>query len=220
MKEREFYGQVGDGNDDHASWSRPESWTKARPAWKVTADKPGSDLVGETAAALAAASMVFKKSDATYAATLLKHARQLYDFANENRGKYSDAIPNAAQFYNSWSGYGDELAWAAAWLLRATGETRYQTQVEAHFNEFSLSRRPNEFAWDDKTAGIQVLMAKITNENRYRQQAETFCNYIVRQAPRSPKGLVFLSQWGALRHAGNVAFLCLQVSVDFNLKTI
>lgn len=54
-------------------------------------------------------------------------------------------------------------------------------------------------------------MAKITQQSNYRQQAETFCNYIVRQAPRTPKGLVFLDQWGALRHAGNVAFVCLQV---------
>ena len=48
--------------------------------------------------------------------------------------------PNAAEFYRSWSGYGDELAWAAAWLLRATGEQRYQSDVERHFNEFDLSQ--------------------------------------------------------------------------------
>lgn len=177
----------------------------------MTAQNPGSDLVGETAAALAAASMVFKRTNPAYSTVLLTHARQLYDFANENRGKYSDAIPNAAAFYNSWSGYGDELAWSAAWLARATGEARYLADAEKHIREFSLDRRPNEFAWDDKTAGIQILMAKITDKATYRQQAENFCNYIVRQAPRSPKGLVFLSQWGALRHASNVAFACLQV---------
>lgn len=213
MSEREFYGQVGDGYADHASWGRPEDWTNSRPAWKVTAQKPGSDLVGETAAALAAASIVFRSVDPTYQSILLTHARQLYNFANENRGQYSDSISNAAEFYRSWSGYGDELAWAAAWLLRATGEQSYQTDVEKHFNEFDLSRRPDEFAWDNKAAGVQVLMAKITQQANYRQQAEAFCNYIVRQAPRTPKGLVFLSQWGALRHAGNVAFVCLQVRI-------
>jgi hypothetical protein len=146
----------------------------------------------------------------------------LYDFANENRGIYSDSISNAADFYRSWSGYGDELAWAAAWLLRATGEQRYQADVEKHFNEFGLSKRPDEFAWDNKAAGVQILMAKITGQANYRQQAETFCNYIVRQAPKTPKGLVFLSQWGALRHAGNLAFVCLQVRIidKFKKKTI
>ncbi|CAF1081762.1 unnamed protein product [Rotaria sp. Silwood1] len=218
VSEREFYGQVGDGHADHASWSRPEDWTMSRPAWKVTAQKPGSDLVGETAAALAAASIIFRSIDSVYHSILLTHARQLYDFANENRGKYSDSISNAGDFYRSWSGYGDELAWAAAWLLRATGEQRYQTDVEKHFKEFGLDRRPNEFGWDDKIAGVQVLMAKITQQANYRQQAESFCNYIVRQVPKTPKGLVFIAQWGALRHAGNVAFLCLQAA-DIGINT-
>ena len=105
---------------------------------------------------------------------LLQHARQLYDFANENRGKYSDSIPNAGDFYRSWSGYGDELAWAAAWLLRVTGEQRYQNDVEKHFAEFDLSTRPEEFSWDNKVAGVQILMAKITQHANYRQQAEHF----------------------------------------------
>ncbi|CAM4762085.1 unnamed protein product [Rotaria magnacalcarata] len=212
VSEREFYGQVGDGHADHASWSRPEDWTAARPAWKVTTQKPGTDLVCETAAALAAASILFRSVDATYASKLLTHAQQLYKFGNEYRGKYSDSIPNAAEFYRSWSGFGDELAWAAAWLLRATGEASYEADVERHYREFGLDKRPNEFAWDEKTAGVQILMAKITTKQVYRQQAETFCNYIVRQAPKSLKGLVFLSQWGALRHAGNVAFVCLQAA--------
>ena len=155
--------------------------------------------------------MVFRSADPTYSMKLLSHARQLYDFANENRGSYSDSIANAANFYKSWSGYGDELAWAAAWLLRATGEHRYQIEVEKHFMEFGLSKRPTEFGWDNKLAGVQVLMAKLTQQTNYRQQAESFCNYIVRQAPRTPKGLVFIDQWGALRHAGNVALVCLQV---------
>ncbi|CAF3760770.1 unnamed protein product [Rotaria sordida] len=218
VSEREFYGQVGDGHADHASWSRPEDWTNPRSAWKVTVQKPGSDLVGETAAALAATSIVFRSVDPEYQSILLTHARQLYDFANENRGKYSDSITNAADFYRSWSGYGDELAWAAAWLLRATGEQRYQIDVEKHFQEFGLDKRSNEFSWDDKTAGVQVLMAKITQQAKYRQQAESFCNYIVRQAPKTPKGLVFLSQWGALRHAGNAAFICLQAA-DVGINT-
>ena len=51
----------------------------------------GSDLAGETAAALAAASIVFKNVDSTYSNTLLTHAKQLFDFANNYRGKYSDS---------------------------------------------------------------------------------------------------------------------------------
>ena len=56
---KEFYGQVGDGDSDHAFWGRPEDMTMARPAFKIDATHPGSDLAGETAAALAAASIFY-----------------------------------------------------------------------------------------------------------------------------------------------------------------
>ena len=59
----------------------------------------GSDVAGETAAALAAASIVFRNVDPTYSNRLLTSARQLFDFANRFRGRYSDSIPEARNFY-------------------------------------------------------------------------------------------------------------------------
>jgi hypothetical protein len=44
---------------------------------------PGSDLAGETAAALAAASILFKQADQAYSEKLLTHAKQLFDFADK-----------------------------------------------------------------------------------------------------------------------------------------
>ncbi|CAL4100749.1 unnamed protein product, partial [Meganyctiphanes norvegica] len=70
----EFYGQVGNGGYDHASWGRPEDMSMARPAYKIDANNKGSDLAGETAAALASASILFKESDPAYAKNLLEHA--------------------------------------------------------------------------------------------------------------------------------------------------
>lgn len=37
----EFYGQVGEGEADHAYWGRPEDMTMARPAYKIDAARPG-----------------------------------------------------------------------------------------------------------------------------------------------------------------------------------
>ncbi len=75
-------GQIGDGNLDHAWWGRAEQMPMSRPAFSITAGAPGSDLAGETAAALAAASIYFKAmGNASYAATCLTHAQQLLDFA-------------------------------------------------------------------------------------------------------------------------------------------
>lgn len=58
--------------------------------------------------------------------------------------------------FSSWSGYGDELGWAAAWLYRATNVSRYLTDVQRHWAEFNLGEKPLEFSWDDKKAGLQV----------------------------------------------------------------
>jgi hypothetical protein len=73
--------------------------TMARPAFSITTSKPGSDLAGETAAALAAASILFKTSNSGYSATLLTHARQLFTFANQYRGSYTSSIPKVSSFY-------------------------------------------------------------------------------------------------------------------------
>lgn len=110
------------------------------------------------------------------------------------------------------------MGFAAAWLLRATGDKKYRTDVEKHWKDFGLGYRPQDFSWDDKGAGFQVLMAELTaNETsesakKYRTAAETFCNHIVRVQKKTPKGLVYIGQWGTLRTAGNVAFICLQAA--------
>jgi len=56
-------------------------------------------LAGETAAALAAASIVFSSVNATYSAQLLTAAKALYTFANQYRGTYQSSISNAGGFY-------------------------------------------------------------------------------------------------------------------------
>jgi len=98
MHTLQLYGQVGNGGTDHAWWGPAEIMQMARPAYKITASCPGSDLAGETAAAMAASSTVFRPTDPAYADTLLQHARQLYDFADNFRGKYSSCITDANQW--------------------------------------------------------------------------------------------------------------------------
>ena len=114
----QIVNKVGDGNADHGYRGRPEDMTLRRPAWKITPQKPRSDLAAETAAALAAASIAFRSTDISYSLRLLLHAAELYEFSDKNRGLYSDFILNAANFYRSQSGYKDELVWGAAWLYK------------------------------------------------------------------------------------------------------
>lgn len=65
---------MGDPNKDHACWERPEDMDTPRTVYKVDNSNPGSDVAAETAAALAAASLVFRKSDPTYSKLLRNRA--------------------------------------------------------------------------------------------------------------------------------------------------
>ena len=61
-------------------------------------------------------------------------------------------------FYNSWSGYEDELVWGAAWLYRATGDAYYLGEAQKYYS----NHVGEMFSWDDKTAGNQVLLAQLS----------------------------------------------------------
>jgi len=69
--------QVGDPNADHDCWERPEDMDTPRTSYFLTPQKPGSELAGEIAAALAASSMAFRATDASYSKILLDRAIQV-----------------------------------------------------------------------------------------------------------------------------------------------
>ncbi len=210
-----FYGQVGRGDLDHAFWGPPEAMEMPRPAFRIDAGHPGSDLAGEASAALAASSILFRKSDPDYASRCLVHARQLYDFADKRRGIYSASIEDARAYYNSFSGYQDELAWAAAWLARATGEARYLTTAEKIFRDTlaSLDWHGTQ-SWDDKKYGVAILLAQLTGKALYFEKTSRWLDFWTvgedgRRVSVTPGGLAWLDQWGSLRYAANTAFLAL-----------
>jgi endoglucanase len=214
----ELWGQVGNGGIDHAWWGSAEVMAMSRPAYKIDATKPGSELAAETAAAMAAASMVFKTDDPTYSATLLNHAIELYNFADTYRGKYSSSITDAAGYYNSHSGYNDELVWGAIWLYRATGNATWLSKAETYYA--NLSSEPQStiksfkwgLAWDDKAYGCYALLAKLTGKAQYKEDVERHLDYWTdgyngQRISYTTGGLAFLDQWGALRYAINTGFV-------------
>ncbi|HEY1013980.1 MAG TPA: glycoside hydrolase family 9 protein [Herpetosiphonaceae bacterium] len=220
-----LYGQIGIGGKDHAWWGPAEvlhldDQAGQRPSYKIDATCGGSDLAGETAAAMAASSLVFRPTDAAYADTLVSHARQLYAFADTVRGKYSDCITDASAFYNSWSGYNDELVWGAIWLYRATGEAAYLSKAEAYYANLGTEPQSTTksykwtHAWDDKSYGSYVLLAKLTGNATYKADAERWLDYWTvgvngERVTYSAGGLAQLDTWGALRYAANTSFIAL-----------
>jgi len=208
----EFIGQIGAGDADHGYWGRAEDMNMNRPVYSVSPSKPGSDLAGETAAALAAASIFYKNTgDDAASDEALANAIELFEFADQYRGKYSDSIWDASKFYNSWSGYMDELAWGAAWLYRATGDASYLQKAEDFFDSGEMCNSNLWFGWDNKKAGVEVLMYEITNNAKYQKCVDNFMNE-VKGATYTPKGLIFVDNWGSNRHAGNLAHLAAQLA--------
>ena len=79
---------MGDADKDHASWLRPEDIkhdNAVRKSYKIDASNPGTEVAAETAAALAAASIIFRDIDSKYADLCLVHAKQLFEFADRYR---------------------------------------------------------------------------------------------------------------------------------------
>ncbi|XP_046564700.1 endoglucanase 4-like [Haliotis rubra] len=210
-KPNELYAQVGDGGADHAYWGRPEDMTMARPAYKISTSCPGADVAAETAAAFAAGYLAFKDRDSSYAAKLLQHGRELYDFALNNPGIYTDCINQAAAYYRSM-GYKDELAWGGAWMYWATKEQKYLTAAE----NFHQNGSAWGFSWDDKQAGETVLLYKLTKKDKYKQDIiQTFLDWMPGGTiPYTPNGLAYRGQWGAIRYAINMAFIALMAAEE------
>ncbi|MBR5420936.1 MAG: glycoside hydrolase family 9 protein [Lachnospiraceae bacterium] len=205
-----YYYQVGDGGADHSWWGPAEVLPMERPAYKVTKEEPGSAVAAEAAASLAAAYLVFSDSDAAYAADCLSHAKALYAMADEWR---SDAgYTRAAGFYDSWSGFNDELAWAGAWLYKATGEQSYLDKAKKDYAakewDFNWS-----LCWDDVHIGAAVLLAQLDGDKKYTEDVEKHLDFWTtgtsdgQRITYTPKGLAWLDGWGPLRYATTTAFV-------------
>lgn len=210
-----LYVGVGDPNVDHKCWERPEDMDTARSVYSVSPSNPGSDVAAETAAALAAASLVFRKVDRKYSALLLKTAKNVMQFAMQYRGAYSDSLGSAVcPFYCSYSGFKDELLWGAAWLFRATNDVSYYNFLKS----LGADDQPDLFSWDNKYAGAHVLLArrallgKDQNLQSFKGEAENFMCKIVPNSPSSTTqytqgGLMYKMPQSNLQYVTSTTFL-------------
>ncbi|KAK7308407.1 hypothetical protein VNO77_42011 [Canavalia gladiata] len=210
-----LYGEIGDPDSDHQCWQRPEDMTTPRTTYRIDENNPGSDLAAETAAAFASASIAFKSVDKNYASNLLLHATQLFSFANDHQGIYSNSIPQAQKIYSS-SGYKDELLWAAAWLHRATNSKSYLDFLGGSGDTGGVR---TVFSWDDKFTGAQILAAKLVLEGKveasgiwvqYKSQAEQFlCSCAQKSSQnvqKTPGGLLWFLPWNNNQYVATATF--------------
>ncbi|OMO98095.1 Glycoside hydrolase, family 9 [Corchorus olitorius] len=223
---------VGDPNADHDCWERPEDMDTPRTSYVVNQTHPGSEVSGETAAALAASSLAFQSADKKYSADLINRAKQVFDFADKFRGSYGDSVGSGVcPFYCDYNGYLDELLWAAAWLFKVTNDQTYWNYLEKNIPH--LPKRVTrlvdgvlhdggesfaEFGWDAKYAGINVFVSgMVMNTNKsdpYVPLAEKFVCTLLPDSPSksvaySPGGLMFKTGGSNLQHSTALSFLLL-----------
>ncbi|GLJ24982.1 hypothetical protein SUGI_0478310 [Cryptomeria japonica] len=206
----QLWVQVGDPQADHNCWERPEDMDTPRTLYKIDKDTPGTEIAAETAAALAASSIVFRGTDPHYSHLLLQRSESLFSFSNQYQGTYSGECP----FYCSYSGYMDELLWAASWLYKATRSANYSDYIKA---QSSLNAYVTEFSWDLKYAGAQVLLTTLyfqgdSQFSGYRSHAESFICSLLPQSPirsvhRTPGGLMYIRDGANTQYVTSASLL-------------
>lgn len=140
---------------------RPEDIDYPRPVYLCHSC---SDLAAEMAAALAAASIVFKDNKA-YSQKLVHGAATVWKFARDQRGRYSPPGSDPSLFYNSTS-YWDEFVWGGAWMYLATGNSSYlylstHPTLAKHAGAFWGGPDYGVFSWDNKLIGAQVSVDQL-----------------------------------------------------------
>lgn len=202
--------QVGAGGPDHTWWGPVEVIENemTRPSYSTSS---ASCVAGQMAAALAIGSIVLDNS------TYLQHAKSLFNLADSARS--DSGYTAAAGFYNSWSGYWDELMWSAAWLHIATGDSQYLTKAESYVSKLNRQGQSTTIeykwghCWDDSHYGAMLLLARITDKQEYHDFVRMHLDwwtpegYNGESVRYTPAGLAWLDSWGSLRYATTAAFL-------------
>ncbi|KAM7263907.1 hypothetical protein ACFE04_001590 [Oxalis oulophora] len=114
----------------------------------------------------------------------------------------------------------DELLWAAAWLRRASGDGSYLNYINSNGKTLGADENINEFGWDNKHAGINVLVSKEFLEGNmyelesYKASADSFMCTLIPESSSShieytPGGLIYKPGGSNLQHATTISFLLL-----------
>ncbi|KAL1921499.1 uncharacterized protein VTP21DRAFT_11215 [Calcarisporiella thermophila] len=169
-----LYVQIGQGKVDNNYWGPDTNIPSPRFSFRIDINHTGTDVAAETAAAFASSSLLFRQlsrysqnsEDFAYADQLLKHAIELYQFAQNSKpyNVYQKSVQEAKLLYPS-SGYWDELAWASVWLYRATSEEVYletaKTLASEHQKDLMTTEYPVD--WDNKAGAFLVLASAVTS---------------------------------------------------------
>jgi|GEM_PF-2893195 len=125
--QNKMYYQVGDGDDDHSWWHKPENQDPypqekggaPREVWSDIA----SDLAGRFSASLAMMYLAYKDYDSAYAGECLDASKAIYEIGKNIYGQSGDT--GGKGYYAMDTRSDDDMAMAAIMLYKATNDDYY-----------------------------------------------------------------------------------------------
>ena len=80
-----------------------------------------------------------------------------------------------------------------------------------HFESLTKKTKIKYLNWDDKRAGVNFLYAMAANSTVHWERTKTFCDWMLPGggAEYTPRGLLFLNEWGTLGDTANSVLICL-----------
>ncbi|MCM1245269.1 MAG: glycoside hydrolase family 9 protein [Roseburia sp.] len=177
--------QVGDGDADHAYWGAPEAQADRKNEAYFTSDaEPCTDIVGETAAALAIHAYNFPNDPKSL--NYLSCAKKLFQYA-DTKPKKDSSGSKASGFYNG-SSYQDDLSLAAIWLYKATEEDTYRAKYEEYTSGLNAGYLN---CWDN------VSVAALSYGKGWTHAKSSLDSYYNRKVC---DGYTYVSPWGSARY--------------------
>ena len=209
-----FTGLQGNDTLDFDYFGPPElyyKYVKDRPVGYITKSLKGSEILADSAAALASASILLKDK-VQWSKSALARAEHLYQWAYTYLGSYMDNPDPVMELHSSLysanpNGPSDSLAWAAIWLYKATGKAKYLNDTKKWYAKTKFNTDADTFEMNNHRPAISVLLAASVDK-KYRKDAEAFLNsYLTQKVVHTDRGMAYPYHWGAARFPGNVAWL-------------
>ncbi|KAI9286074.1 Six-hairpin glycosidase-like protein [Umbelopsis sp. AD052] len=222
INETTYVGQlgisgIGDNDDiDFAYYLAPETYEQRmpqqywHPALYCTPQTPCGDIVAESAAALAAGSIIFREYNSTYADLCLQHAESMYTFAKQYPQSYNTPN-NTANTNGSWyaaagwypsSTVADDIALAGALLYLSTNQSSYLNDSKTYYQTSDCQNAWGEESWDSQGGHLHVLLYNITKDPQYMTNFKAFAGQYLpgttQTFKQTPLGLAFPEFWGTI----------------------
>jgi endoglucanase len=174
------------------------------------------------AGALAHASIIYSKFNATFAQTCLNAAKSAWTFLEQNPNNIK--APDSP--YASDSDTGNRF-WAAASLFRATGEAKYNNYVTANYTNAgsALDSTTGDMVWDWNTGFFCYMKANNRSSNVeswYKTKFTSWVNNKVDRYKNSPWGNVIMNgnyYWGSNNIIIDIPMECLIGSEILKINT-